>query len=153
MRLVLVVWLALLALGCERGEGVAPPPAEAAPRARVTIGVHVFDVELADTPERQRRGLSGRASLAPGQGMLFVYDEPEPRGFWMPDMRFDIDIVWIRAGRIVHVESEVPHAVAGAPPVYRPREPADLVLEVAAGTARRLGWRPGAAVRVEGLPP
>jgi hypothetical protein len=81
--------------------------------------------------------------------MLFVYAEPEPRGFWMPDMHFDIDIVWIRDGRIVHVEPDVPHAVSGPLPVYRPSEPADLVLEVAAGTAQRLGWRLGDAVQLE----
>jgi uncharacterized membrane protein (UPF0127 family) len=141
---------ALLALACGRAEPAAPAP-EAAPRARVTIGVHVIDAELADTPERQRRGLSGRTALAPGQGMLFVYPGPAPRAFWMPDMHFDIDIVWIREGRIVHVESDVPHAVDGPLPVYRPAEPADRVLEVPAGTARRLGWRVGDAVEISGL--
>jgi len=143
--------LALLALACGRAEPPAPAAPDAPPRARVTIGIHVIDAELADTPARQQRGLSGRASLPAGQGMLFVYEAPELRGFWMPDMRFDIDILWIREGRIVHIESEVPHAEAGPLPVYRPTEPADLVLEVAAGTARRLGWRVGDAVQVAGV--
>jgi hypothetical protein len=149
MRRSAVALLAFLALACGRSEPPSPPPD--APRVRVTIGVHVIDAELADTPARQQRGLSGRSSLPAGQGMLFVYPEPAPRGFWMPDMHFDIDIVWVRAGRIVHLESDVPHAVAGGLPVYRPAEPADLVLEVAAGTARRLGWRVGDAVEVSGL--
>jgi uncharacterized membrane protein (UPF0127 family) len=144
--------IALLALCCGRAEPAAPAAADAPPRARVTIGVHVIDAEVADTPERQQRGLSGRRSLPAGQGMLFVYAEPALRGFWMPDMHFDIDIVWIRAGRIVHVESDVPHAVSGSLPVYRPSEPADSVLEVAAGSAQRLGWRVGDAVQVERLP-
>jgi hypothetical protein len=149
-RLALPLALAL-ALGCERGE--PPAPSEpAAPRARVTIGVHVLDAEVADTPARKQRGLSGRDALPEGHGMLFPYAEPGLHGFWMPDMRFDIDIVWIREGRIVHVEPDVPHAVSGKLPVYRPAEPADLVLEVAAGTARRLGWRVGDAVLVSGLP-
>jgi uncharacterized membrane protein (UPF0127 family) len=152
MRRAAPALLALLALACGRAEPAAPPVADAPPRARVTIGVHVIDAELADTPARQQRGLSGRPSLPTGRGMLFVYGEPALRGFWMPDMHFDIDILWIRAGRIVHVESDVPHAVAGPLPVYRPPEPADLVLEVTAGTARRLGWRAGDAVLVEALP-
>jgi hypothetical protein len=151
MRRLALTLLALLALACGRAEPAAPAAADAAPRARVTIGVHLIDAEVADTPARQQRGLSGRPSLPAGQGMLFVYAEPQQRGFWMPDMHFDIDIVWIRAGRIVHVESDVPHAVSGPLPVYRPSEPADLVLEVAAGTAQRLGWRVGDAVRVERL--
>jgi len=134
--------LALLLLGCERDAPAAAPGA-AAPRARVTIGVHVIDAELADTAERKQRGLSGRTYLADGEGMLFPYDEPGLHAFWMPDMHIDIDILWIRAGRIVHIEGRVPHGDAVT--IYRPREPADLVLEVPAGTAERRGWRVGDA--------
>ena len=133
----------LLLLGCPRAE--PEPAAEApAPRARVSIGVHVIDAEVADTPERKQRGLSGRRVLPDGEGMLFPYDEPGLHGFWMPDMHLDIDILWIRAGRIVHIESRVPHG--DAVKIYRPREPADLVLEVPAGSAERRGWRVGDVV-------
>lgn len=136
-----------LALACERAEAPAPPAEPPAPRARVTIGVHVIDAEVADTPARKQRGLSGRASLGDGEGMLFPYSEPGLHGFWMPDMHFDIDILWIRAGRIVDlapgVSKDDPRAV------HRPREPADLVLELPAGTAARRGFRVGDAVQVE----
>src|SRR5262249_28055298 len=107
--------------------------------------------EVADTDARKQQGLSGRLALLAGHGMLFPYDEPGIQGFWMPDMHFDIDIVWIRAGRIVHIEADVPHAVSDPLPVYRPQEPADQVLEVPAGTAARFGWRVGDVVRVDGL--
>ena len=109
MRALLAVCLLLSACGPATGD--APVPG-GPPRAQVSVGVHLIDAEIADSAERQRRGLSGRPSLARGEGMLFVYDEPAPRGFWMPDMNFDIDIVWIRAGRVVHIEQRVPH-VAG----------------------------------------
>ena len=147
MRAQTLLLAALLALGCERGEPAAPPE-PAAPRARVTIGVHVIDAEVADTPARKQRGLSGRPSLADGQGMLFPYTEPGLHGFWMPDMHFDIDILWIRAGRIVDVSADVSKDDPRA--VYRPREPAELVLELPAGTAARRGFRVGDAVRVDG---
>ena len=140
-----------LALACERAEAPAPPAEPPAPRARVTIGVHVIDAEVADTPARKQRGLSGRASLGEAEGMLFPYPEPGLHGFWMPDMRFDIDILWIRAGRIVHVESRV--SKDDPTRVYRPPESADLVLELPAGTAERRGFRVGDAVEVEGLRP
>jgi uncharacterized membrane protein (UPF0127 family) len=138
----------LLALGCERG-GPAPESAAPAPRARVGIGVHVIDAEVADTPLRRQRGLSGRPALANGEGMLFPYAVPDRYGFWMPDMRFDIDILWIRAGRIIHVEADV--SKDDPLRIYRPPEPADLVLELPAGTAERRGFRVGDAVEVEGL--
>jgi uncharacterized protein len=141
-----------LALACERSE--APPAAPAGgpppPRARVTIGMHVVDAEIADTPARKQRGLSGRPSLGESEGMLFPYDEPALPGFWMPDMHFDIDIVWIRAGRIVDVTADVSKDDPRA--IHRPREPADLVLELPAGTAERRGFRIGDAVQVERAP-
>jgi hypothetical protein len=144
----LLLAVAFACLACERSEPAAPTSAPAAPRARVTIGVHVVDAEVADTPERKQRGLSGRRFLGESEGMLFPYEAPGRYGFWMPDMHIDIDILWIRAGRIVHVESRVPHTDATT--VYRPREAAELVLEVPAGTAERRGWRVGDRVEVDG---
>jgi uncharacterized membrane protein (UPF0127 family) len=110
----------------------------------------VIDAEIADTSARKQRGLSGRAALAEGHGMLFPYDQPGLHGFWMPDMHFDIDILWMRAGRIVTVAPNVSKDDPRA--VYRPSEPADLVLELPAGTAERRGFRVGDAVAVENLP-
>jgi uncharacterized membrane protein (UPF0127 family) len=87
--------------------------------------------------------------------MLFVFDEPGYPAFWMQGMRFDLDLVWARGGRIVDVTPNVPRPPPGpdpnaAPlPVYRPREPANLVLEVPAGTAAALGWHPGDALEVD----
>ena len=64
--------------------------------------------------------------------MLFVYDRPQPIGIWMKDMRFPLDIIWIREGRVVHIEPNAPPLVAGGPEkVYTAT--GDLVLEVLAG--------------------
>lgn len=149
---LLAVLLAACAPEAERGaRGGATPPAPAF--ARVSVGMHVVRAEIADTHERRARGLAGRDALAEGEGMLFVYPRADRYGFWMRGMRFDLDLVWIRDGRIVEISAEVPHAVAqGEPPVYRPSEPVDRVLEVPASTAARLGWRVGDAVHVEHEP-
>jgi len=109
--------------------------------------------EVADTPDRRRQGLSGRESLAKAHGMLFPYPRPDRYAFWMKGMRFDLDILWARSGRIVHIQRRAPHRVTDPLPIYRPREPADLVLEVPAGTATRLRWRVGDPVVVEPLEP
>jgi len=139
----------LLALACAGEQETATP---AYPTAEVTIGIHRIEVEVADTPERMSRGLSGRSRLAEGRGMVFPYARAERYGFWMQGMHFDIDIVWIRGDRIVDVSSRVPHDPPGDLPVYRPGEPADLVLEVPSGTVERLGWRIGDEVTAD-LPP
>lgn len=141
-----------LALAASLAVACAGEPESAAsgyPSAEVTIGMHRVQVDVADTPERMARGLSGRPNLAEGRGMLFPYARPALHGFWMFDMRFDIDIVWIRADRIVDLTLGAPHDPPGELPVYRPSEPADLVLEVPAGTSQRLGWQVGDRVTVD----
>jgi uncharacterized membrane protein (UPF0127 family) len=120
-------------------------------RARVTVAGHTIQVEVAESPAARMRGLSGRPALAADHGMLFTYDVASVPAFWMKDMRFDLDLVWIRGGRVVDLTARAPHRVEGPLPVYRPSEPVDLVLEVPAGTAARFGWRPGDAVEV--VPP
>jgi uncharacterized membrane protein (UPF0127 family) len=85
--------------------------------------------------------------------MLFEYDRPGFYSFWMRDVRFDLDLVWIRDGRIVDVHHRVPApkdpTPEGSLPTYRPRELADTVLEVSAGFAAAHGWQPGDRVEIE----
>ena len=100
-------------------------------------------LEIAATPADQRLGLGQRDSLPWNHGMLFVYDEPGVPRFWMKDMRFDIDIVWIRGDRIVDISHRVPHVPGGKGPTVAPRELTDRVLEVPAGCAAANGWRIG----------
>lgn len=103
-------------------------------------------VELARTPEQHIRGLSGRPGLKSGQGMLFVYDRPQPVSIWMKDMRFPLDIVWIRDGRIVKIEKNAPPLTPTGPErIYTAS--ADLVLEVPAGFADRKRIRVGDTVQ------
>jgi len=138
--------LLLLAVACAVEK---EPPASVYPTAEVTIGIHRIQADVADTSDRRARGLSGRPRLAEGRGMLFPYGRADRHGFWMFDMHFDIDIVWIRGDRIVDVTARAIHDPPGELPVYRPREPADLVLEIPAGTAEKLGWKIGDRVSVE----
>ena len=108
----------------------------------VTIRHTTVSVEVMRTREEQALGLGSRDSLAWGRGMLFVYDRPDFFTFWMKRMRFDIDIVWIRDGRVVAVSHRVPHPPnpEGAPATVRAPELVDRVLEVPAGFAQAHGW-------------
>jgi uncharacterized protein len=114
-------------------------PEAAAVQGIVTLGEGIrVSVEVARTPAARARGLSGHAPLGEDEGMLFLFDEADRYGFWMKDMLFPIDIIWIRDG-----------VVDGALPSYAPREPADTVLEVRAGFAADRGVVPGLSVGVE----
>ena len=135
--------LLLLALGCQIASS------EPEPEAWVEIGSKRVAVELAETPAEQNKGLGYRDQLAWGQGMYFPYERPAFYSFWMKGMRFSIDIVWIRQGRIVDLHSDIPFEPGGNGPTLRPREAVDAVLEVPAGFAAASGWRIGNRVRFE----
>lgn len=124
---------------------VLPPPS----RATVQVGNASFAVDIARTDEERKKGLSGRASLAAGTGMLFPFPQAGFHGFWMNKMQFPIDIIWIGANRtVVTVHSSV--APDTYPEVFYPKTPAQFVLEVPAGSAFREGIKKGASVK---LPP
>ncbi len=106
----------------------------------VTIGDQAYTVELASTVEEQALGLSNRDDLDENSGMLFPFTPAASVSFWMKDMRFAIDIVWIANGKIVGIEKNAPAPLTGTEtqdlPTYRPPQPVDYVLELNAGRSQ-----------------
>ena len=94
--------------------------------------------EVADTQESQERGLSGRNSIEEGRGMLFVFPYPGHYGFWMKDMNFPIDMIWINAsGTVVYmVENARPESY---PAQYINKPDASYVLEIGAEESTKQG--------------
>ena len=130
-----------------------PVVALAGARGEVRIGHRVtVTVEVARTEAEKVRGLSDRDRLAPDRGMLFVYGAPVRPLIWMRGMRFPLDILWIRDGRVVDlVRGAKAPAPDEAPQEFAPREDAQYVLEVPAGFAERHGIAVGdrAEIRLE----
>ena len=60
-------------------------------------------MDVADTPEKRFQGLSGRPVLEEGTGLLFIFQEERKHTFWMKDIRFPLDMVWISAACAVAV--------------------------------------------------
>ncbi|MDP9212208.1 MAG: DUF192 domain-containing protein [bacterium] len=122
--------------------------------ARVTVHIDRAEVlaEVAVSAEKQARGLGGRESLGGGEGMLFAYTEAVVPGFWMKDVTFPIDIVWIRGDTVTGVTAKVPPPKAGTAeadlPRYRPPGPVDRVLETNAGWTAEHSIQPGDPVRI-----
>lgn len=103
-------------------------------------------LEVVDTDETRSRGLSNRSSLPLGQGMLFVYDNPAIHCFWMKDMQFPLDMIWVNADRtVVHIERSV--APNTYPKSFCPGDAAQYVIELNAGQAAELGIRIGNRLR------
>src|SRR5437016_1262720 len=71
-------------------------PFGAVKKGSLTIKNQTFAIEIADTMMSKMRGLSGRDALSENNGMLFIFNGTSSSGFWMKDMKFPIDIIWIR---------------------------------------------------------
>ena len=91
-----------------------------------------YSVEVAKTRQEQERGLGDRDELCEHCALLFLFPEKSIRGFWMKNMRFPIDIIWLVDQTVVHIEREVAY---DSPLVYFPPVQANRVIEVNAGEA------------------
>lgn len=114
------------------------------PEERLSIDRGMWTVELATTAVEQARGLSYRTSLAPDAGMLFVFGTPGTQNFWMKDMHFPLDIIWIAEnGTVAGFAQDVPAPEPGTAlwnlPVYTSPPGVNEVLEVNAGTVAKFG--------------
>ena len=101
-------------------------------------------VEVADTVKKRSLGLGKRASLKKGWGMLFVFDKRKLHRFWMKDMHFPLDIIWLDNHRIVHIiHNAKPVNSKDDPEVMTSPVPINFVLEIAAGQASKLKLKEG----------
>lgn len=96
----------------------------------VTVGDRTFLSEVADTPASRELGLGDRDSLCVDCAMLFRFETAGNYGFWMKGMRFPLDLAWIRDGRIVHIERDIP---VDSPDIMYPGADVTDVLETNAG--------------------
>ena len=89
--------------------------------------------EIAQTPAEQIRGLSFRRFLAEDEGMLFIYPDYQTRNFWMKDMKFPLDILWLKDNQIVGFVKNIPAPTSSQLMIYQSNEPVNYVLELKAG--------------------
>lgn len=102
----------------------------------LTIGQTNLTVEVADTEASRTQGLSSRRDLSDHAGMLFVFDKPGFYGFWMKDMKFALDLIWIdETWKIVDLTKNA--SPKSFPGTYMSSEPVRYVLEVPAGFANK----------------
>ncbi len=108
-------------------------PSQAPVEASVSLGDTTIGVEVVKTFGERALGLSGRENLK--GGMWFVFPEADYYSFWMKDMKFPIDIIWVSDDfEIVDIKENV--SPDSFPKAFRPRAKASFVLEVSAGFAK-----------------
>ena len=127
-----LMWFGLLWTGCFSTAGQVP---------RRSLQVFFPDgsavtAELAVSDAERQLGLMFRPKINDDQAMLFIFEEEDTHSFWMKNMRFPIDILWLdKDRRIVHIEARVPPCAQGPCPSYPSPQPARFVLEIRSGGA------------------
>lgn len=100
----------------------------------------VIKVEIADSKQERSKGLAGREGLEKDSGMLFIFEKKDKYQFWMKDVKFPLDLIWIDGDNIVEITENVPPApsnvVAENLPKYISNFAIDKVLEVPGGVSR-----------------
>jgi hypothetical protein len=127
------------------------PAFERAPLAIVTAaGRQEFTVEVAKTDEQRAYGLMFKRAMPANEGMLLLYDKPQPIFIWMRNTYIPLDLVYIKA------DGTVESIYYGARPLDETSRPSQGdalgVLEINAGVARLIGIRPGDRVESPALP-
>lgn len=130
-------------------------PLEAGSKPMVLIGEASFIVELADTQDKRTQGLSGREYLDQGAGMIFLYEEVGRLAFWMKDMYFPLDMLWIGGDcRVADISAQVqppePDQSNRELHLISPNQPALHVLEINGGEAADAGISIGDPIKFAG---
>lgn len=113
----------------------------------LTINTTPIEAELAETKEQQERGLGGRKDMPDDYGLLYILPKPYFYDFWMKDMKFPIDIIWVdRNQNVVDITRNL--SPDSYPRIFQPVRPAQFVIEVVAGFADKHGIKIGDPVTI-----
>lgn len=121
------------------------------PKQSITIDGHTFSLLLAKTEAEKEKGLSGKSSISQDTGMLFIFDKADFYDFWMKDMEFPLDIIWINKDKIVTIQDDLQPATTTDVtliPRFKSIAPADRVLEINAGLAKKYNFKNGDTVKI-----
>ena len=150
--------LICMANGCSADTATAPAAASTRPvlplgvaeikfdSAAFTIKDKPFTLEIADTDAKTQRGLMYRNAMAADHGMVFVFPTPSTAGFWMKNTYIPLDIIFLdKDGKVLVIHRRMPRDETG----MGPDTPAQYVIELNAGTAEKIGLKPGDVIDVK----
>ncbi len=119
---------------------------------KVQLVGKTFNTQVARSESEKQIGLSGREVLGENDGMLFVFDKPDFYSFWMKNMKFPIDIIYINGDKITTIiKNASPSPSNEDLVIYRPKEESDKVFEINAGLADQLKLKERMTVEIENL--
>jgi uncharacterized membrane protein (UPF0127 family) len=113
----------------------------------VTVNGIKLVTDIAANEEQKTKGLAVKDHLNENEAMLFAFATPGNHAFWMKDMKFPIDIIWMDANKtVVHVENSLDPCSPVSCPIYQPNSNSLYVLETVAGFANKYNITEGTKV-------
>lgn len=114
------------------------------------INNHIFNLEIAKTEKEREIGLAKYKNIPQNFGMLFLFEKPDYYSFWMKNMKFPIDIIFIRNNKIVTIFKNVspPKSNGEFFPIYRTQKLSDTVLEINAGLSDKYNFQENGSINI-----
>jgi len=116
------------------------------PRAK--INGHIFSLYLAKTSQEQAVGLAKFNKIDKNRGMLFIFPKSDYYSFWMKNMKFPIDIIFINKHAVVDIFQNISVSKSNNLPIYTTHEKADMVLEINSGLSKEYKIKTGDKVDI-----
>lgn len=116
------------------------------------INGQLIKVEIASGDQSRTKGLSDRLKLDPDTGMLFIFPVKNFYSFWMKDMRFPLDLIWISEDTVAEFIENAPPEGSNPQKIYIAPKPVNKVLEVNAGTVQKLNIQIGDKIEFKNIP-
>lgn len=143
---------------CQQGEWIKhgkpnnPKPEEECPKPQVIINDQIIYLNIAQTTQEKTKGLSEQKALSDNQAMIFLFDKAGRYSFWMKDMLFNLDFVFIKGNQVVDTISNVPYPKKGETPLaVNSRADFDKVIEINEGSIEKLGLKIGDKLQLKNL--
>src|SRR3989338_2360831 len=111
--------------------------------SQAVINGHNIKLLMADTPSKRNRGLSFRDSLPRDSGMLFIFEKKDIYSFWMNEMKFPLDFLWINGETIVDLSENIQVYSDGGITTIEPSESVNKVLEFNSGVIKEYAIKKG----------
>lgn len=115
-------------------------------RRSVKLGKAHYKLYVADSEPKRMRGLSEVEKMPTDQGMVFIFEEPDTYGFWMKDMNFPLDMIFLRDQQVVDVKENI--LPSTFPQIFYPIAAADAVIELHIGQIQKSGIHIGDSIKV-----
>ena len=118
---------------------------------KVVVEGQTFSVIVAKTDKEKQIGLSETKKLDKNKGMLFVFDSADYYAFWMKNMKFPIDIIYVNGNKVTTVIHQAQPTSLLNMPIYQPSEKSDKVLEINSGLSKTYNIKAGSVVKIQNL--